>query len=391
MKKLITFLLLLITFTNSCAQSQQKSNDSSNSSLFDYKKSRDYFNFNGPIKSSYFYFSYLADSLYYSKNLQFLHQDIMLYNRDIGGAGVYYEFDREGKINYSISRYSKIADLRKQPLEKKYEVQNIYDSQDIINKSKLKTQYFRYPVYNLYTVIKPNQKRIFPRGSYIEQSEYIYIYITDSNERIAEEKLYTFINHEKNQIDDKHLKYTNTYIYSKEGLLIRQDIKVGPEVPDYGRELYIMDKMTSYCDDMHLSYEYDVKDRVTKVSLMCGDVVKRSETYTYHPTKNYIMKNEMYMRRAFVNRINLTDLTIRYYDEYGNIIQRDFVKTEGVHNLRGANESILPEHTYYKYEFDKYHNWIKCYVYMKGEDGPVTAIMERELKYYDEPTVNTNK
>ena len=390
MRTFITYLLLLFTFTDSCAQSQQNGNDSSKSSLIDYKQNRDYFNFNGPIKSSYFYFSYLADSLYYFKNLEFLHQDIMLYNRDIGG-GIYYEFNRDGKINYANRRYTKLADLRKQPLEKKYAVHFNYDSLDIVKKSKLKTQYFPYPAYNSYTVAKPNRTTIDSDGEGIEKYHDIYIYSEDSTKRILEEKLYFFKDSEKKQIDDKHLEYTNKYIYDKYGLLVRQDIKVGPNVPHYIQELYIMDKVTSYCDDMHLSYKYDDKKRISKVSLMCGDVVKRSETYTYHPTKNYIMKNEMYMRNAFVNRTNLTDLTIRYYDENGNIIQRDFVKTEGVRNLRGANESILPEHTYYKYEFDKYHNWIKCYVYMKGEDGPVTAIMERELKYYDEPTVNTNK
>ena len=176
MRTFITYLLLLMAYTNSCAQSQQNSNYSSKPSLIDYKQNRDYFNFNGPIKSSYFYFSYLADSLYYFKNLEFLHQDIMLYNRDIGG-GIYYEFNRDGKINYANRRYTKLADLRKQPLEKKYAVHFNYDSLDIVKKSKLKTQYFPYPAYNSYTAAKPNRTTIDSDGEGIEKYHDIYIYI----------------------------------------------------------------------------------------------------------------------------------------------------------------------------------------------------------------------
>lgn len=41
----------------------------------------------------------------------------------------------------------------------------------------------------------------------------------------------------------------------------------------------------------------------------------------------------------------------------------------------------LPESIYYKYDYDKYNNWYKCYIYMEGtKEGEPTAVIIRELE-----------
>lgn len=111
-----------------------------------------------------------------------------------------------------------------------------------------------------------------------------------------------------------------------------------------------------------------------------GEIIQ-SETYTYDTVKNFISKNEIYFASSLRSKVYVTKRTSIYYDEFGNVIQKQYVKDFPHQKLRGFKYE-LPEHTYYKYTYDHYNNWHQCDIYMKGENGPITATIKRELEYY---------
>lgn len=84
------------------------------------------------------------------------------------------------------------------------------------------------------------------------------------------------------------------------------------------------------------------------------------------------------MKRYVGGDFQVTKNTVFHYDEYGSIIQRDYVPKE-------YQDLGLPVSTYYKYDYDKYNNWYKCYIYMEGtNEGEPTALVIRELEYYED-------
>jgi len=349
-------------------------------SIVDYKHSEVYgTNFYGPIKTIRWYYTYVADSLKMNKNRKDLQDNIMYYNRDLGGD-LFYEFDREGRIKKTISRYSKFYDLRKYPLEEKYASYYSYNEKDVKSKSLLSNSKIPpYPTASYYQLVKLDRRAVLNdyEGN-IHTDLYRYV-IDKSTKRILEEKHYSSINAEKNITIKEYLETSIRFEYNNDGELVRQIIKPG----EAGKNIpfFALGTESDFCPDLNISYDYDLKRRLNKVVFFgCGEELQR-EIYEYDSVKNYVSKLNVEFFTSLRNINYVTKKMSFFYDEYGNLLQKDLIKPDSEYVFFGAR-MLLPKSTYYKYEFDKYNNWNKCYIYMEGKDGPVTAIIEREIEYY---------
>ncbi|SFO41421.1 hypothetical protein SAMN05421741_1634, partial [Paenimyroides ummariense] len=100
--------------------------------------------------------------------------------------------------------------------------------------------------------------------------------------------------------------------------------------------------------------------------------------------KDYVKERTRYIKSSMRGVEHVTPTMIFYHNENGDIIEKKFVRSYPNQYL-GASSIALRESIYYKYEYDKYNNWVKCYIYMEGkpEDSEPTAIAQRDLEYYD--------
>lgn len=373
-------LLLLFVFNLSCkGQSQVESTE--RAIYIDVEDLK------GPIKSVFTYYDYISDSLKFKKRGPFTDQkrNLMRYNIDIGTYR-YLDFDEKRRkiatTNWTTGWFAKV---NKSTIPPKKIKRYYYDEKDweIKNKIKVKNRppyqggedlgYIQLPKSNY---ISEGYKvgTIQPSEDSLEYFNGIYIYILDEKGRIKKEKDYYKVKSETAEVDESDLVKTTYFLYDKKGNLIRQNITSG----EFGRGMpyNAMGTESGFCEDLHLAYEYDAKDRLTKaVFFGCGDTLATQE-FTYHPTKDYVTKMKRYVG-GVGGDFQVTKNTVFHYDEYGSIIQRDYVPKEG-------QDLGLPVSTYYKYDYDKYHNWYKCYIYMEGtQEGEPTAIITRELEYYE--------
>ncbi|SHK74362.1 hypothetical protein [Chryseobacterium polytrichastri] len=349
--------------------------------LMNSKQSRtENINLHGPVKSAYWYYTYISDSLGNVPDLQKAKEDVMYFNRNIGGE-LFTAFDNNGRLIKQIPRYENWMDMTKKPLSERYAIFHEYDDKDLQQKKNIKvTKYPKYPICIDYQIVKLNF--VYKNNIYQNDHKEVfgYVYLLDKNKRIREEKFYLVSDSDKFILNEKDLITKTEFVYNNNGNLIKQNIKPGIS----GKEMPFtaLDTESSYCPDLHFSYEYDNQDRIVKMTLYGCEEVVQSETYTYDSNKNYISKNEIYFTSSLRSKVYITKKTIMYYDEFGNIIHKQYIPDFPNQKLRGFMYE-LPQHTYYKYEYDKYNNWYKCNIYMNGEDGPITATIERELQYYD--------
>jgi len=369
-------LFIFFVFTSYSINAQVNKN----LSIVDYKHSTVYgTNFYGPIKTVRWYYTYVADSLKMNKNRKDLQDHVMYYNRDIGRE-LFYEFDIHGKLKKTISRYSKFSDLRKYPLEEKYASYYNYSEEDLKSKSLLSNSKIpKYPTPNYYQSVKLNMKSLLNTYEGSNQNNWYQYKIDSKNKRITEEKHYSSISDEKETPTNKDLYTSIQYQYNNKGELVRQIIRPG----EAGKRMsfYALGTESQFCTDLNISYTYEQKSRLKGLLFLgCEEELKR-ESYEYDSLKNFVSKVDIEFFTSLRNINYVTKKMSFFYDEYGNLLQKDLIQPDAEYVSFGER-MLLPKSTYYKYEFDKYNNWNKCYIYMEGKDGPVTAIIEREIEYY---------
>ncbi|KQM34724.1 hypothetical protein [Chryseobacterium sp. Leaf201] len=350
------------------------------SALLNLKQNRsENVNLHGPIKSAYWYYTYVSDTLETSIPIEDAKGEIMYFNRNIGGA-IFTSFDNKGRLIKRIQDYGNSMDLKKNPLLEKYATTYLYEDRDLQQKENIRLlSYPKYPVFNDYQLVKQNFLYKDNRSQNNYKSLFGYTYLLDDKKRIKQEKFYLTSESDKFIIKEEDLITKTDFIYNNKGNLIKQTIKPGA----FGKEMPFtaMDTESSYCTDLHFSYDYDELGRITKMIFFgCGNSIQ-TESYSYDTNENTISKNEINFNSSLRSKVYITKKTIMYYDKFGNIIHKQYVTDSPTQKLIGFMYQ-LPEHTYYKYKYDQYNNWYQCDIYMKGESGPITATIKRELEYY---------
>lgn len=370
----IKYILLLLMFGQ--IVHSQTFNDNA---VVDYKRSNWYMNnYKGPIKSSFWYYIFIIDPIPFAGTKDsviqsYARHSIMLQNRSALGGGAYEVFDNIARLKQSVNMNQDMSYFGKTELNSQTALNYIYDQTDWEDKKKIKLKKRQiYPVYDHNILVKPNFTRPYDRGYGSDTLKYKYDYTIDDNGLILKE-----INYGRSS-----LPFTETeYIYDNHNNVNRLNIRTKQKDPI---PFHFLDTETGFCPDLHIAYEYDNKDRMTQVTYYgCKDTLA-FEKYVYHPEKEYVTERTRFIKSSMRGVEHVTPTMIFYHNENGDIIEKKFVRSYPNQYL-GASSITLPESIYYKYEYDKYNNWVKCYIYMEGkpEDSEPTAIAQRDLEYYD--------
>lgn len=140
-----------------------------------------------------------------------------------------------------------------------------------------------------------------------------------------------------------------------------------------------------------VNFKYNDNNRVTEEIVSCIDpkdetkrIAVQTKKFTYHPTKGYLEKQEIFIDNRFKDELYrrfLNDTTIITYNEHEDITSKKYK-----HPLLGPPEerSLVNGNNdkYYKYEYDKYGNWTKCYMYLTTDIETPTIIATRIFEYY---------
>lgn len=367
----------------------------SESAMINYKKNSYYDNnYNGPIKSSYWYYTYIDNDfveMQFHKNKEGVRDQLMYNNSDVMGGAVYKEFDKCGRQTKVILKNSKSWFGKS---EHNIEAQSnyTYDENDWNEKKKLNfTKVQIYPLFVYEFSLKPDYRS--QTGSSKNTHFYKWSYVLDGQQRVIKGINYFSTETDYSQVEgldqnaikrlnDEFLKrdsvpfIVTTYSYDTRGNVKRLDIQTKQERPI---NFHFLDTETGFCPDLHASYEYDSKNRMTQVTYIgCNDTLA-FEKYTYEQKKGYVSKRTRYIKSGRRSWTHLTDTMIFYHNENGDIIQKEYEREVTPSHMH------FPKSIYYSYEYDKYNNWVKCYIYMEGkpEDSEPTAIAQRDLEYYD--------
>lgn len=355
-------------------------------------------NFNGSVK--YVKIQYTGFNI---PNQSRLTDDKIIQNeREIVGV-VSVNFDRMGKIIKSYWYYYKDEnDIG----NKKWYTNYLYNEKDIAEKETLvKNWQYNYPIYDYLYLLKPDQTQVRPNQSYERNSiadykrdslhsiyeKYKYRYT--ENNQITEEKyfsLFTQYLQKANPDDIEWYTHHHTILfnYNDRGMLNYQQIKFGDgpgkqalsnRIKKWSAVFHAMGTESSYCEDLHFSYQYDKKDRLTDIVFFgCNDTLAK-EHYTYDEKKDYITKIRRYTG-GIGGPVSVPKTVDLYYDEHANVIKREFIQPS-YHTFRFSE---IAQITYYKYDYDDYYNWVKCYIYYTGKpEGEPTAVVERKIEYYE--------
>ncbi len=370
--KYILFIFLSGQIVNS-----QALNDNA---VVDYKRSSSAYtnNYHGPVKSSFWYYTYVRDTIpstakLNSKIQKIARDNFMRHNRTAFGGGVYDEFDNKGRLKQSVRMDTDKSYFGKSELNYKTATIYIYDERDWQEKNKIKQKKRQvYPVNDYNILVKPNIDIPYYSSYGTDTLHYKYDYTIDQNGRILKE-----INYGRSV-----LPFTETeYLYDDNNNIKQLNIRTKQKDPT---PFHFLDTETGFCPDLHIAYEYDDKDRMTQVTYYgCKDTLA-FEKYVYHPEKEYVTERTRFIKSSMRGIEHVTPTMIFYHNENGDIIEKKFVRSYPNQYL-GASSIALRESIYYKYEYDKYNNWVKCYIYMEGkpEDSEPTAIALRDLEYYD--------
>lgn len=140
-----------------------------------------------------------------------------------------------------------------------------------------------------------------------------------------------------------------------------------------------------------VNFKYNDNNRVTEEIVSCIDpedetkrIAVQTKKFTYHPTKGYLEKQEIFIDNRFKDQLYrrfLNDTTIITYNEHEDITSKKYK-----HELLGPPEERIlvngNNDKYYKYEYDKYGNWTKCYMYLTTDIKTPTIIATRIFEYY---------
>src|SRR5690606_1913233 len=296
-------------------------------------------NFNGSIKSSELLYSKFNNTDKTSLGID----QLIMNERELMGP-VFTEFDSIGRltvISSAIYRKNDVDFIKKNATMFDY-TKNNYDALIEIED----TLEFNYPVYNYFLMKKLDCIRSTVNRSYDKKSNLNSK--KDSLSRIFER--HTYILNEKGQIikESNHYllkefnrnadfedleSYENDYeiqfIYNDLDRINKQLISAGKGPGKrnfmYGAEnsripFHAMGTESGFCEDLHFSYQYDAKDRITDIVFFgCNDTLAY-EKYTYNDNLGYISKIRKYVG-GVGGSFQITKTTDYYYDKYANVIK----------------------------------------------------------------------
>ena len=333
-------------------------------------------NYNDSVKSARFFYSYVKETLDKRQRSRVLIKNFLR-------PAFYTEFDQYGMLKKRILFSGKSDFVDAQVDSSKADVYE-FDERDRILKLNFKLK--NPQMYPVYINEKININYILNGGGedkFIFNHIYIYNYNDLGN--ILEEFSYTISGDKSEEITDKDLRTKIVYEYDIKNRLSKQKLFAG----QYGREIGNFTKMSTtigLCDDAHLSYKYDDKDRVIDTSLNCGTTVVQKDEYIYHPEKNYVAT----IRRFIIDPSMAgyyKQNTVLHYNEHGDMIE--------INHINNPRESWdkQPEYTTtwdggpltmkYEYDYDLHNNWIKCRMYLEEDKTAPTIIAERVIEYFD--------
>lgn len=371
MKKIL--FLLVVIFYSPLSFSQETE---MHSGIKVIKNATEYaFNLKDSVKSARFFYSFIKESL----NKKERSRATM---RNLNRQPFYVEFDRYGMLRKQILFSGKL-DFADAPVDSSkadvYEFDNNKDRASKYN-FKLKKEQV-YPVY-IEDKVDINYTRIWGGGdNYI--FPHIYVYEYDTTGKIIEELSYAS---SEFSLDEQYLHIKKNYEYDIKNRLSKQTLFAG----QYGREIGNFTKMSTtigLCDDAHLSYKYDDKDRVIETSLNCGTTVVQKDEYIHHPEKNYVATIKRFIIDPSMAGYYKQN-TVLHYNEHGDMIE--------INHINNPRESWdkQPEYTTtwdggpltmkYDYDYDRHNNWIKCRMCLEENKDEPTIIAERVIEYYGE-------
>lgn len=380
MKNLILYINILISI---CSNAQ--------SEAINHKRDRYWgTNFYGQVKSSKIQYSTFNLS-----GMLGLNEDKIIQNEKEVVGIVNAKFRRDGKLSWYEWVYFKDEN---DSWKKKSFTTFEYSQKDIEYKQTLPKDVNQlYPVYDYF--IKPQLDIISVGPTFIDLDsigQYFekYSYQTNQKNKIIHLSYSLYLNFpissslEFNDEYFDHL-YEIVFLYDFNNQLVKQLIKKG-KGPGEKNSMYsdessriafhAMGTECGFCEDLNLSYQYDNKNRISNIAFFgCKDTLAY-EKYSYNENLGYISKIRRYVG-GVGGAFQVTNTTDFYYDAYANVIKREYIPNsyQTNYNFKG-----MPKITYYKYEYDKYNNWVKCYIYyidkLKGEPA---AVVERKIEYYE--------
>jgi len=388
----IKYILLLIL----CGQVVHSQAFTENAVL-DYKRSPTHLNnYHGPVKSAYWYYTYVIDSIPFATAPD-ARDAIMRQNRIALAGNMYHEFDEKGRIKMIALMDMDKSYFGKSEINLRTASTYMYNETDYEEKNKIKLKKRQvYPVNDYDILIKINSSS--KSGGSKNTHERKWEYLLDNQNRIRKEIHYYSVitdfskvegltedTKEKLQSDsgnrDKLPFREAEYIYDDRDNVKQLNIRTKQKNPI---PFHFLDTETGFCPDLHIAYEYDGKDRMTQVTYFgCNDTLA-FEKYVYHPEQEFVTERTRFIKSSMRGIEHVTQTMVFYHNENGDIIEKKYVRNRPNQYL-GASSITLPESIYYTYEYDQYNNWVKCYIYMEGkpEDSEPTAIAQRDLEYYD--------
>src|SRR5690554_3304350 len=186
MLKKIKYILLL-TMCGQVVHSQAFTENA----VLDYKRSPTHLNnYHGPVKSAYWYYTYVIDSIPFATAPD-ARNGIMRQNRIALAGNMYHEFDEKGRIKMVALMDMDKSYFGKSEINLRTASIYMYNETDYEekNKIKLKTRQV-YPVNDYNILVKLNINKPFDNGYGADTLKQSYEYILDEKGRIISEIYY---------------------------------------------------------------------------------------------------------------------------------------------------------------------------------------------------------
>jgi hypothetical protein len=388
MKHYFNFLLFIFCFTSSFSQNQQQN-------CILYNRRYDDFLLKGSVKSV------SNNCKYFDHNLNKKDSSFVLIALNNIKSYVYpmqfnYEFYKNGrdvkKSFYSIE-LPKCFLLKSDTIKQKFIIENefkiFYDENDYTLKSKIKTNRKRYfPVLDYSLMLQSNyydmtKKKdggytIWQHGNKVSldktgkvTSSISYLLEDDTNDTI----------YHPQEFENSDIDNIRTFVYNQKNQVVRINIKKA-KIEYYGADVFAeFVRPVTICDDLHLDYSYDSKGRIIKIQLFnCKDKDPwASETYIYHPTKDYVQTVKTFWATNSESFDDVTRNNIRTYNEQGDLIKFECIPVNGMNKLDDIYKN-QPLVRCFSYEYDSHNNWIICNVGLK--EGDKSLVIGRDIEYF---------
>ena len=356
--------ILLLFFCKGNAQNREKTYDN-----ILIPKNSSYWNFNlqDSVQSvRWFYVSF-------REGLSEKEKNNMMYYNNLRAIYQYGEFDRHGTLKKLINNVNPFDG----PLEFSKANRYTYDENDRLKKSKCKVKWqSSFPILDYNQLLKINYVLDSSVFDIIIKFSYEYKYNIDG--KITEELEYqsdsTVINPTK-----KDLYTRKVFYYDSQGNLVEQKIYAGEGAE--GMPYTNLGTELGFCSDLHILYEYDIQQRMTKITMEGCKSVGAVYEYVYDEKKGYVSSVKSYIPGLSSEPV---PRKVLHYNEYGDIIELNYIVPAKPYDTRSASARIRqPANRYYEYDYDSHHNWIRCRLYLEGKkEGEPSAIAERRIIYY---------